>query len=102
MLSRTRVTFGAEVGEVGQRTARAETPTATRSYVSFSGDQIAELEADQITIDSTTLEPEILQRPFFKGGKRELLNYSEIPVHLVHAIPIEDRRFLIMQMTLAV
>ena len=63
--------------------------------VSFANDAIFELKADAVTIDSFTLEPEILSNDISsKGGKREALNYTEIPLSLVHAIlSIEDRRF---------
>src|ERR1051325_5899636 len=63
--------------------------------VSFSGDQITELHGDGIPLDSFTLEPEVLSNDLsLKSGKRELLNYQEIPPVLVHAIlAIEDRRF---------
>jgi penicillin-binding protein 1B len=63
--------------------------------VSFSGDQIAELSGDGITIDSFTLEPEILSNDVSsKSAKRELLSYEELPPVLVQAIlAIEDRRF---------
>ena len=63
--------------------------------VSFANDAIFELKADTVTIASFTLEPEILSNDISsKGGKREALNYTEIPLSLVHAIlSIEDRRF---------
>ncbi|HEX3250385.1 MAG TPA: PBP1A family penicillin-binding protein [Pyrinomonadaceae bacterium] len=63
--------------------------------VSFSGDRIAELKGDGITLDSFTLEPEILSNDLSsKSGQRELLSYEEIPPLMVHAIlAIEDRRF---------
>src|SRR5215813_982666 len=63
--------------------------------VSFSGDQIAELSGDGITLDSFTLEPEVLSNDVSsKSGKRELLSYEELPPVMVQAIlAIEDRRF---------
>ena len=63
--------------------------------VSFSGDQVAELSGDGITIDSFTLEPEILSNDVTsKSAKRELLSYEDLPPVLVQAIlAIEDRRF---------
>src|SRR6185369_6335668 len=63
--------------------------------VGFSGDQIAELSGDGITIDSFTLEPEILSNDVSsKSAKRELLSYEELPPVLVQSIlAIEDRRF---------
>jgi penicillin-binding protein 1B len=63
--------------------------------VSFSGDRIAEVKGDGITLDSFTLEPEVLSNDISsKSGQRELLSYEEIPPVMVHAIlAIEDRRF---------
>jgi len=63
--------------------------------VAFDGDQIAELTADGIAVDSFTLEPEVLANDLSaKAGKREALSYDEIPRVLVNAIlAIEDRRF---------
>ncbi len=63
--------------------------------VSFAGDEITELRGDEIALESFALEPEILSNDLSsKGGKRELLSYSEIPEVMVHAIlAIEDRRF---------
>ncbi|HEV8167910.1 MAG TPA: transglycosylase domain-containing protein, partial [Pyrinomonadaceae bacterium] len=63
--------------------------------VTFSGDRIAELRGDGITLNSFTLEPEILSNDVTsKSAKRELLSYDEIPPVMAHAIlAIEDRRF---------
>lgn len=63
--------------------------------VNFARDEIVELLGDGITIESFTLEPEILSNDLSsKGGKRELLSFAEIPAVMVHAIlAIEDRRF---------
>ena len=63
--------------------------------IAFAGDQISELRSDGALLDSFTLEPEILSTDLSsKAGKREVLNYNEIPEVLVHAIlAIEDRRF---------
>ena len=63
--------------------------------VGFSGNEIAELRGDGLSLDSFTLEPEILSNdPSSKSGKRELLSYDEIPPVMVQAIlAIEDRRF---------
>jgi penicillin-binding protein 1B len=63
--------------------------------VTFADDRIAELSGDGITIDSFTLEPEVLSNDLSaKAGKRTALSYDEIPPVLVHAIlAIEDRRF---------
>jgi len=63
--------------------------------ISFADDQIIELKGDQASIESFQLQPETLSNDqSSKSGKREILNYSEIPTPLVHAIlSIEDRRF---------
>ena len=63
--------------------------------VTFDGDHIAELIGDGISLESFTLEPEILSNDISsKAGKREMLAYEEIPPVLVQAIlSIEDRRF---------
>jgi penicillin-binding protein 1B len=57
--------------------------------------KISELLADGISLDSFTLEPEVLSNdPLSKAGKHETVRYSEIPPVLVHAIlSIEDHRF---------
>jgi penicillin-binding protein 1B len=57
--------------------------------------KISQLLADDISLDSFTLEPEILSNDLLsKGGKRATVQYSEIPPVLVHAIlSIEDHRF---------
>jgi len=62
----------------------------------FAGDQeISSLIGDTGPLDSFTLEPEVLSNDLSsKGGKREMVRYSEIPPVLVQAIlSIEDRRF---------
>jgi len=76
----------------GQSSQRKQ---AAMVRVTFDGDQIAELTADGITLDSFTLEPEVLSNDLSaKAGKRETLSYDEIPPVLVNAIlAIEDRRF---------
>ena len=63
--------------------------------VIFTGNEIAELRGDGILLESFALEPEILSNDLSsKGGKREVLSYSEIPDVVVRAIlAIEDRRF---------
>jgi penicillin-binding protein 1B len=63
--------------------------------VRFSAGQVSELTGDGITLDSFTLEPEALANDLSsKAGKREVLNYDDIPTVLVQAIlSIEDRRF---------
>lgn len=63
--------------------------------VGFAGDEIVELMDDGITLESFTLEPEVLSNDLSaKAAKREALSYNEIPQVLVQAIlAIEDRRF---------
>ena len=64
--------------------------------ISFSADnKISELKQDGVSIESFTLEPEILSQDILsKAGKREAVRFSEIPPVLVHAIlAIEDRRY---------
>lgn len=64
--------------------------------ISFDGDKkISELTDDGISIDSFTLEPEVLSNdPLSKAGKREAVRFSEIPPVMVQAIlATEDRRF---------
>src|SRR5262245_5214367 len=63
--------------------------------VSFSGDEISELTGDDISLDSFTLEPEVLSNDLSsKGGKREILTYGDLPPVMVKAIlSIEDHRF---------
>ena len=64
--------------------------------ISYDGDKkISELTNGGISIDSFTLEPEVLSNdPLSKAGKREAVRFSEIPPVLLHAIlATEDRRF---------
>jgi penicillin-binding protein 1B len=75
------------------RNSERKQPALVR--VTFAGDQITELTADGTTIDSFTLEPEVLSNDLStRTAKREALSYDEIPPVLVNAIvAIEDRRF---------
>lgn len=63
--------------------------------VEYADSEIVELTGDGITLESFTLEPEVLSNDLSaKAGKREALSYDEIPPVLVQAIlAIEDRRF---------
>ena len=63
--------------------------------ITFADDQIAEITGDGVTLESFTLEPEVLSNDLSsKSGKREALSYDEIPPVLVQAIvAIEDRWF---------
>jgi penicillin-binding protein 1B len=57
--------------------------------------RIAALTANDVTLKSFTLEPEVLANDLSsKGGEREAVKYSELPPVLVQAIlAVEDRRF---------
>ena len=63
--------------------------------ISFDDEKINEIFADDVSIQSFTLAPEVLSNDLSsKPGKRETLDFREIPTDLVHAIlSIEDRRF---------
>jgi penicillin-binding protein 1B len=63
--------------------------------VSFQGGRVAGLATDEASLESFTLEPEILTNDLSsKTGKRNTLGYGDIPLPLVQAIlSIEDRRF---------
>ena len=64
--------------------------------ISFDDDKkISEVTEDAISIDSFTLEPEVISNDLLsKEGKREAVRFSEIPPVLVHAIlATEDHRF---------
>ena len=73
--------------------ARATQPRMVR--VSVAGARISALTGDGISVDSFTLEPEILTNELSsKAGQRNTLTYPDIPPVLVHAIlAIEDQRF---------
>src|SRR5436190_7462414 len=87
--------FNNKSGQVDIRPSRTNKSQPKLVTVSFSGDEIAMLTADNIKIETFTLEPEALSNDLSsKSGKRELLNYSDLPPVLIHAIlSIEDRRF---------
>jgi hypothetical protein len=89
--------FDIKPSQIIIRPSRVNNQSPPIITLSFSGNEIADLKADNISIDSFTLEPEILSNDLSsKGGKHEVLTYSEIPPNLVHAIlSIEDRRFLV-------
>jgi penicillin-binding protein 1B len=87
--------FNNKSDQIEIRPNRTEKQQPKSISVAFKGDQINALNADGMDIDSFTLEPEVLSNDLTsKSGKREALNYSEIPPNLIHAIvSIEDRRF---------
>ena len=63
--------------------------------VAFDAQRIVEVRGDGVSLESFTLEPEILSNDLSsKSGKREVLSFDDIPEVMVHAIlAIEDRRF---------
>lgn len=79
--------------EIRPNQANKRQPAVVR--VGFSAGLVSELSGDGNSLDSFTLEPEALANDLSsKAGRREVLNYNEIPAVLVHAIlSIEDRRF---------
>jgi penicillin-binding protein 1B len=80
--------------EIRPRRANQNGPSVVRIN-SDDHNKISELLADGISLDSFTLEPEVLSNdPLAKAGKHETVRYSEIPPVVVHAIlSIEDHRF---------
>ncbi|HEY0004290.1 MAG TPA: PBP1A family penicillin-binding protein [Pyrinomonadaceae bacterium] len=74
--------------------ANAAVPDVVRVRLDKKG-RIDELTGDEVTLDSFTLEPEVLTNDAaLKVGQRATLAYKDIPPVLVHAIiSIEDRRF---------
>ena len=69
-------------------------PAVVRVVIDAEG-RVAELTGDGTTLDSFTLEPEVLTNDLStKDGRRAPLTYHDLPPVLVHAIlSIEDRRF---------
>jgi penicillin-binding protein 1B len=86
-------TANGAVVEIRPNNTNTNQPRLVRA--TFDGEQIAELTGDGVSLDSFTLEPEILSNDLSsKAGKREALAYDKIPAVLVQAIlSIEDRRF---------
>jgi penicillin-binding protein 1B len=80
--------------EIRPRRANENGPSVVRIN-SDDHNKVSELLADGISLDSFTLEPEVLSNDLLsKGGKRATVPYSEMPPLLVHAIlSIEDHRF---------
>jgi len=87
--------FVADGAVVEIRPSRAGGNQPRLVRVTFDAEQISELTGDGVSLESFTLEPEILSNDLSaKAGKREILSYNEIPAVLVQAIlAIEDRRF---------
>ena len=80
--------------EIRPRQTNGSRPSVVQVDVD-NHDKISKLTADGVTVESFTLEPEVLSNDLFsKAGKRETLAYSDIPPVLVDAIlSIEDHRF---------
>ncbi len=76
---------------------RGNRPGVVRAMFSgpTRGETISELTGDDLTLESFTLEPEVLSNDLsYKAGKHETLRYSDLPPSLIQAIlAIEDRRF---------
>jgi len=88
--------FQAEGNTIEIRPARMQTFSPSIVKVAVNGNnRISELTGDGVTLDSLTLEPEVLTNDLFsKTGQRTQLAFHQIPPVLVHAIlSIEDRRF---------
>jgi penicillin-binding protein 1B len=89
--------FSEQVAAIDIRPSRRNIPTRPSIvHLGFDEkDRISELTGDGISLDSFTLEPEVLTNDLSsKTGQHSALAYSEIPGLLVHAIlATEDRRF---------
>ena len=87
--------FESRQGQIDLRPSRGNKRQPKVVTITFDGEKISALKADSVDIESFTLEPEIISNDLSsKAGKREALNYTDIPPVLVHAITsIEDRRF---------
>jgi penicillin-binding protein 1B len=72
---------------------KPETPAPVLAV--FEKTRLVELTRYGASLDSFTLEPEVLTNDLStKPGQRSTLSYTDIPANLVHAIlAIEDRRF---------
>jgi penicillin-binding protein 1B len=79
--------------EIRQLRKNRSAPSVVRIHL--DGDKITHLTGDELTLESFTLESEVLSNdPSYKAGKRETLTFGEIPPVLVNAIlAIEDQRF---------
>ena len=87
-------TAGENFIEIHPGRVQLPSPNVVRVVIDASG-RVAELTGDGTTLDSFTLEPEVLTNDLStKNGRRAQLTYHELPPVLVHAIlSIEDRRF---------
>ncbi|HET9479771.1 MAG TPA: transglycosylase domain-containing protein, partial [Pyrinomonadaceae bacterium] len=87
--------FNADGNAIEIRPGRSSRKQPAVVRVEYADSEIVELTGDGVTLESFTLEPEVLSNDLSaKAGKREALSYDEIPPVLVQAIlAIEDRRF---------
>ena len=87
--------FYAQDGAIEIRPSHTNKRQSLVVRIGFAGDKISELTGDGISLESFTLEPEVLSNDLSsKTGKREILAYADIPPLLIHAIlSIEDHRF---------
>jgi penicillin-binding protein 1B len=78
-----------------QPSAASKSETPVPVLASFQKAKLVELTSYGASLDSFTLEPEVLTNDLStKPGQRSTLSYNDIPETLVHAIlAIEDRRF---------
>ncbi|MBD0369438.1 MAG: PBP1A family penicillin-binding protein [Pyrinomonadaceae bacterium] len=88
-------TASGDAVEIQPRHASAGSPFSTVRVRFNKQERIAELRGDGVTLESYTLEPEVLTTDAgMKSGKRAALSYNDIPPVLVRAIlSIEDHRF---------
>jgi penicillin-binding protein 1B len=87
-------TTGDNFIEIHPARVQPASPAIVRVVINAQG-RVAELTGDNTTLDSFTLEPEVLTNDLSsKNGQRVQLTYHDLPPALVHAIlSIEDRRF---------
>ena len=76
-------------------TPTVASPMQAPVQVVFKNSKIETITVDGISVDSFTLEPEVLTNDvLIKPGDRHTLSYADLPPQLIHAIlAIEDRRF---------
>ncbi len=89
--------FSRKTGAIELRPNSVRSAGPMRVLISFSKDnRIEEIVGDGATLESFTLEPEVLSNDLSaKTGRNRKLTFAEIPPVMVNAIlAIEDRRFL--------
>lgn len=87
--------FSQQTDAIEIRPSRTNRSQPRLVRVGLSVDALTDLTADGLKLDSFALEPEPLANDLSaKAGKREVLNFADIPPVMVQAIlSIEDRRF---------